>query len=66
MLELSAYEEIPHLLSPVITDAKATSALGWTVREMNNRYKLMSKVGVRNIDGYNEKHKLNAFYCCSC
>ena len=59
MLELSAYEGIPHLLSPVITDAKkATSALGWTVREMNNRYKLMSKVGVRNIDGYNEKHKL--------
>ena len=63
MLELSAYEGIPHLLSPVITDAKkATSALGWTVREMNNRYKLMSKVGVRNIDGYNEKHKLKMPY----
>ena len=46
MLELSAYEGIPHLLSPVITDAKkATAALGWTVKEMNNRYKLMSKVG---------------------
>ncbi|MDC0472777.1 DNA translocase FtsK [Pelagibacteraceae bacterium] len=59
MLELSSYEGIPHLLTPVITDAKkATSALGWTVREMNNRYKLMSKVGVRNIDGYNSKHKL--------
>tara|TARA_A100001011_G_scaffold271062_1_gene280303 strand:+ start:1898 stop:3982 length:2085 start_codon:yes stop_codon:yes gene_type:complete len=57
MLELSAYEGIPHLLSPVITDAKkATAALGWTVKEMNNRYKLMSKVGVRNIDGYNSKH----------
>ena len=59
MLELSSYEGIPHLLTPVITDAKkATSALGWTVREMNNRYKLMSKVGVRNIDGYNARHKL--------
>ncbi len=63
MLELSAYEGIPHLLTPVITDAKkATSALGWTVKEMNNRYKLMSKVGVRNIDGYNEKHKLKMPY----
>ena len=63
MLELSSYEGIPHLLTPVITDAKkATAALGWTVREMNNRYKLMSKVGVRNIDGYNEKHKLKMPY----
>ncbi len=63
MLELSAYEGIPHLLSPVITDAKkATLALGWTVKEMNNRYKLMSKVGVRNIDGYNEKHNLKMPY----
>ncbi len=63
MLELSAYEGIPHLLSPVITDAKkATSALGWTVKEMNNRYKLMSKVGVRNIGGYNEKHNLKMPY----
>ncbi|MEC7150202.1 MAG: DNA translocase FtsK 4TM domain-containing protein [Pseudomonadota bacterium] len=59
MLELSTYEGIPHLLTPVITDAKkATSALSWTVKEMNSRYKLMSKVGVRNIDGYNAKHKL--------
>ena len=58
MLELSAYEGIPHLLTPVITDSKkAASALGWTVKEMNNRYKLMSKEGVRNIDGYNAKHK---------
>ena len=58
MLELSAYEGIPHLLTPVITDAKkATSALSWTVKEMNSRYKLMSKVGVRNIDGYNAKHR---------
>ena len=63
MLELSTYEGIPHLLCPVITDAKkATSALGWTVREMNNRYKLMSKVGVRNIDGYNTKHKFKMPY----
>ena len=63
MLELSAYEGIPHLLSPVITDSKkAASALGWTVREMNNRYKLMSKEGVKNIDGYNKKHKLKMPY----
>ena len=63
MLELSSYEGIPHLLCPVITDAKkATSALNWTVREMNNRYKLMSKEGVRNIDGYNSKHKLKMPY----
>ena len=63
MLELSAYEGIPHLLTPVITDSKkAASALGWTVREMNSRYKLMSKEGVRNIDGYNAKHKLKMPY----
>jgi S-DNA-T family DNA segregation ATPase FtsK/SpoIIIE len=63
MLELSSYEGIPHLLSPVITDAKkATSALSWTVREMENRYKLMSSKGVRNIDGYNQKHKLKMPY----
>ena len=63
MLELSAYEGIPHLLTPVITDSKkAASALGWTVQEMNNRYKLMSKEGVRNIDGYNAKHRLKMPY----
>ncbi len=63
MLELSAYEGIPHLLCPVITDSKkATCALDWTVKEMNNRYKLMTKVGVRNIDGYNSKHKLKMPY----
>jgi S-DNA-T family DNA segregation ATPase FtsK/SpoIIIE len=63
MLELSSYEGIPHLLTPVITDSKkAASALGWTVREMNSRYKLMSKEGVRNIDGYNAKHKLKMPY----
>ena len=63
MLELSSYEGIPHLLTPVITDAKkATAALSWTVREMENRYKLMSSVGVRNIDGYNQKHKIKMPY----
>ena len=63
MLELSTYEGIPHLLTPVITDAKkATSALSWAVKEMNSRYRLMSKVGVRNIDGYNTKHKLKMPY----
>ena len=63
MLELSAYDNIPHLLTPVITDAKkATAALGWVVKEMNNRYKYMSKVGVRNIDGYNSKHGLKMPY----
>ena len=63
MLELSSYEGIPHLLTPVITDAtKATSALSWTVKEMENRYKLMSSEGVRNIDGYNQKHKLKMPY----
>ena len=59
MLELSAYEGIPHLLCPVITEAKkAASVLGWVVKEMENRYRLMSKEGVRNIDGYNAKHTL--------
>ena len=63
MLELSTYEGIPHLLTSVITDSKkATSALSWTVREMENRYKLMSSEGVRNIDGYNQKHKLKMPY----
>ena len=59
MLELSTYEGIPHLLCPVITEAKkAASVLGWVVKEMESRYRLMTKVGVRNIDGYNIKHKL--------
>ena len=59
MLELSTYEGIPHLICPVITEAKkAASVLGWVVKEMENRYKLMTKEGVRNIDGYNSKHKL--------
>ena len=59
MLELSTYEGIPHLLCPVITEAKrAASVLGWVVKEMESRYRLMTKVGVRNIDGYNSKHKL--------
>ncbi len=56
MLELSVYNDIPHLLSPVVTEAgKAVVALKWTVREMEERYRSMSKLGVRNIDGYNER-----------
>ena len=59
MLELSTYEGVPHLLCPVITEAKkATSVLGWVVKEMESRYRLMTKEGVRNIDSYNTKHKL--------
>ena len=63
MLELSTYEGIPHLLCPVITEAKkAASVLGWVVKEMESRYRLMTKEGVRNIDGYNSKHKLQMPY----
>jgi DNA segregation ATPase FtsK/SpoIIIE, S-DNA-T family len=56
MLELSVYDGIPHLLAPVVTDPKkAVVALKWAVREMEERYKKMSKLGVRNIDGYNAR-----------
>ena len=56
MLELSVYDGIPHLLTPVVTDPKkAVVALKWAVREMEDRYKKMSKLGVRNIDGYNTR-----------
>ena len=56
MLELSVYDGIPHLLAPVVTDPKkAVVALKWAVREMEERYKKMSKLGVRNIDGYNTR-----------
>ena len=56
MLELSVYDKIPHLLTPVVTDMKdAANALRWCVAEMDRRYKLMSKLGVRNLDGYNKK-----------
>ncbi|HLS69101.1 MAG TPA: DNA translocase FtsK, partial [Kiloniellales bacterium] len=56
MLELSVYDHIPHLLTPVVTDPhKAVAALKWTVREMENRYRAMSLLGVRNIEGYNAK-----------
>jgi S-DNA-T family DNA segregation ATPase FtsK/SpoIIIE len=56
MLELSVYDGIPHLLTPVVTDPKkAVVALKWAVREMEERYKKMSKLGVRNIDGYNQR-----------
>jgi S-DNA-T family DNA segregation ATPase FtsK/SpoIIIE len=55
-LELSVYDNIPHLLAPVVTEAdKAVNALKWAVREMDTRYELMSKAGVRNLAGYNEK-----------
>ncbi|MBV9953869.1 MAG: DUF87 domain-containing protein, partial [Pseudolabrys sp.] len=54
MLELSVYDNIPHLLTPVVTDSKkAVVALKWAVREMEERYKRMAKLGVRNVDGYN-------------
>ena len=56
MLELSMYEGIPHLMAPVVTEpAKAVTALKWTVREMERRYRAMSQLGVRNIGGYNER-----------
>lgn len=56
MLELSIYDGIPHLLTPVVTDpSKAVTALKWAVREMEDRYKKMSKIGVRNIDGFNQR-----------
>ncbi|MCD4504362.1 DNA translocase FtsK [Chromobacterium piscinae] len=58
MLELSVYEGIPHLLAPVVTDMKqAANALNWCVGEMERRYKLMSKLGVRNLAGFNQKIK---------
>ncbi|UOM33574.1 DNA translocase FtsK [Acuticoccus sp. I52.16.1] len=58
MLELSVYDGIPHLLTPVVTDPKkAVSALRWAVREMEDRYRKMAKLGVRNIDGYNQRLK---------
>jgi S-DNA-T family DNA segregation ATPase FtsK/SpoIIIE len=60
MLELSVYEGIPHLLAPVVTDPKkAVVALKWAVREMEDRYRKMSKLGVRNVDGYNARVEQN-------
>ena len=56
MLELSVYDDIPHLLAPVVTEPKkAVVALKWVVQEMENRYRKMAKIGVRNIDGFNER-----------
>ena len=56
MLELSVYDGIPHLLAPVVTDMRqAAHGLNWCVGEMERRYKLMSKMGVRNLAGYNTK-----------
>jgi DNA segregation ATPase FtsK/SpoIIIE, S-DNA-T family len=58
MLELSVYDDIPHLLAPVVTEpGRAVVALKWVVQEMENRYRNMSKLGVRNIDGYNQRLK---------
>ncbi len=63
MLELSVYDGIPHLLAPVVTEpGKAVVALKWTVKEMENRYRLMSNLGVRNIAGYNKRIE-EAFAC---
>ena len=56
MLELSIYDDIPHLLSPVVTEpAKAIRALKWAVEQMEDRYRMMSSIGVRNLGGFNEK-----------
>ncbi|NKB56191.1 MAG: cell division protein FtsK [Alphaproteobacteria bacterium] len=56
MLELSIYDDIPHLIAPVVTDPKrAVVALKWTVQEMESRYRSMSKLGVRNVEGYNKR-----------
>src|SRR3546814_2744829 len=56
MLELSVYDGIPHLLAPVVTEpGKAVVAMKWTVREMEDRYRKMSELGVRNIASYNER-----------
>lgn len=64
MLELSVYEGIPHLLTKVVTDMKdASNALRWSVSEMERRYRLMSALGVRNLDGYNEKLKQTEAMC---
>ncbi len=61
MLELSVYDGIPHLLTPVVTDPKkAVMALKWAVREMEDRYRKMSRLGVRNIDGYNQRAAASA------
>lgn len=58
MLELSIYDNIPHLLAPVVTEpGKAVVALKWTVKEMENRYRLMASLGVRNVEGYNKRIK---------
>ena len=62
MLELSIYEGIPHLLTPVVTDMKdAANALRWCVAEMDRRYRLMASLGVRNLAGYNQK--VSRSYC---
>ncbi len=63
MLELSGYEDVPHLLHPVVTDPKkSAAALKWAVREMETRYKLLSDIGVRDIDSYNSKVQKSSDY----
>ena len=57
MLELSVYKEIPHLLTEVVTDPKSYLTLKWTVKEMETRYKMMTHLGVREIEDYNIKKK---------
>lgn len=67
MLELSIYDGIPHLLSPVVTDMKeAANALRWCVAEMERRYKLMAALGVRNIAGYNKRSKMRRLRVSLC
>jgi S-DNA-T family DNA segregation ATPase FtsK/SpoIIIE len=59
IVELSCYSDVPHLLTPVITDMnQAASALWWCVNEMERRYSLLAKFGVRNIEGFNENNRL--------
>lgn len=66
MLELSIYDGIPHLLTPVVTEPKkAITALKWAVKEMENRYLLMSRLGVRNMEGYNARLKENPTETCT-
>ena len=67
MLELSVYDDIPHLITPVITDMqKAANGLNWCVKEMDRRYKLMSLLGVRSLESYNQKNSKTTIYRQRC
>ena len=59
MVELAPYNDLPHLVSPVITDVKATQSLKWAVDEMEKRYKLFAQFHVRNITAFNKKHHMS-------